>query len=188
MKKPDKKIQDNKNKNNLPKKENRVYRLAFCGMILAFALILGYVESLIPFSFGVPGAKLGLANLAVVLCLFCIGEKEAFVISICRILISSFLFGNLYGLLYSLSGGVVSFGVMFLYYRFGKGKVLFTSALGAVSHNLAQMLVASFVVKTFVILYYLPLLVLFGMVTGILNGMIVTLIMPAFTKMKWIGD
>ena len=81
-------------------------------MVLAFALILGYIESLIPFSFGIPGIKLGLANLAVLITLYRSGVKEAILVDLLRIVLSGFLFGNLYSILYSLSGGMLSFSAM----------------------------------------------------------------------------
>ena len=89
-------------------------KTAYMGLLLAFALILSYVESLIPFFFGVPGMKLGLANLAVLLTLVLFGAGEAITINIGRIIIASFMFGNMSMLLYSMAGGLFSFLVMFL--------------------------------------------------------------------------
>ena len=188
MKKPDNMQQNSANHQNGSAARNKVYRIAICGFLLAFALLLGYVESFIPFSFAVPGAKLGLANMAVVLCLFLLGPKYAVAISIGRILISSFLFGNSFGLLYSLLGGIFSFAVMFLYHKYAKGEMLFTSCLGGISHNLAQLFVASVVVKTGVIFYYLPVLILVGLMTGLLNGFIAKLIHARISKVKWMGE
>ena len=169
-------------------KTSQIYRVATCGMLLGFALLLGYVESLIPFSFTVPGAKLGLANMAVVLCLFLLGSRYAVWISVGRILISSFLFGNSFGLLYSLAGGVFSFLIMYVYQKYANGEILFTSALGGISHNLAQIFIAFCIVKTGVIFYYIPVLILVGLVTGIFNGLIAKLVLSRISKVKWMGE
>ena len=87
-------------------------KVAYLGVFLALALICSYVESLIPFYFGIPGVKLGLTNIVVVLMLYCVGTKEAFAISMLRIVLAGFLFGNLFSILYSLAGGKFSFLVM----------------------------------------------------------------------------
>ena len=87
--------------------------IAFLGVFLALALILSYVESLIPFYFGIPGVKLGLTNLIVVVMLYLCGTKEAFAISMLRIMLSGFLFGNMFSILYSAAGGLLSFLVMY---------------------------------------------------------------------------
>ena len=99
-------------------------KVAYLGVFLALALICSYVESLIPFYFGIPGVKLGLTNIVVVLMLYCVGTKEAFAISMLRIVLAGFLFGNLFSILYSLAGGMFSFLVMYLLKRTGKLGVL----------------------------------------------------------------
>ena len=186
MKKPDKKEFETGKINSGEKTE--IYRIAVTGMMLGFALLLGYVESLIPFSIAVPGAKLGLANMAVVLCLFFLGSKYAFVVSVGRIVISSFMFGNAFGLLYSLAGGLFSFFVMYIYKKTAKGEILFTSALGGISHNFAQLCIAYLVVKTPVVFYYIPVLILVGLFTGILNGFIAKLILTRISEFKRMGE
>lgn len=87
-------------------------KTAYMGLFLSFALILSYVESLIPFYFGVPGVKLGLANLAVLLVLYRYGWKEALALNLARVFLSGFLFGNLFMVIYSLAGAAGSFLVM----------------------------------------------------------------------------
>lgn len=108
-------------------------KIAYLGVFLALALILSYVESLIPFYFGIPGVKLGLTNLIVVVMLYCTGTKEAFGVSVARILLAGFLFGNLFSILYSLAGGVLSFIVMCLLKKTGRFHVISVSVT-AVSH------------------------------------------------------
>lgn len=147
---------------------------AYMGLLLAFALILAYVESLVPFFFGVPGMKLGLANLAVLLTLFLFGPSQAFMLNIARIVLSSFMFGNMSMLLYSAAGGVLSFCAMFLMRKTGKFSMTGVSMGGGVFHNIGQLVVAFLVVRTEGIFYYIPALLFAGVGTGFLNGMIGT--------------
>lgn len=96
------------------KKDNRIRKTAYMGLFLAVAMICSYIETLIPFSVGIPGIKLGLANIVVVLMLYAVGTKEALLVSVLRIVLVGILFGNAFSILYSLSGGILSFLVMFL--------------------------------------------------------------------------
>ncbi len=147
-------------------------RTAVLGMLLAFALILGYVESLLPFTFGIPGVKLGLANLAVLLTLCLAGVKEAFLIDLLRIIVSGFLFGSLYSLLYSLAGGMLSFCAMCAAKRTKYLGTTGVSIAGGVFHNVGQLAMAAFVVETKGIFYYLPALLVSGVLTGFLIGLV----------------
>ncbi len=148
----------------------RTKRLAMTGVLLAAALILSFVESLIPYFFGVPGMKLGLPNLAVVM-LLALGEKRtALAVNVLRIVISGFLFGSLFGILFSISGAAVSYIVMIVAMRTGRFGIPGVSVAGGVSHNLAQLAVAALVVKTSGIVYYSPVLILAGTITGMAIG------------------
>lgn len=152
------------------------------GLLLAVALILSYVESLIPFGFGIPGIKLGLANLAVLLCLYCMSTKEAVILNVMRILLAGFLFGNLYSIIYSLAGGAFSFLVMWLAKRIKIFTINGVSVLGGVCHNLGQILIAAFVVETAGVFYYIPYLLVAGVLTGWLIGFITKLMIPYFER------
>lgn len=147
-------------------------KTAYLGMYLALALICSYVESLIPFYFGVPGIKLGLTNVVVVLLLYTLGAKEAFLVSVIRIILAGFLFGNPFSILYSLSGGILSFLSMYLLKRGGKLKVVTVSVAGGVMHNIGQLVTAALVVENYHILYYLPVLLIAGFVTGFFIGIV----------------
>ena len=98
---------------------NRKNKAAVFGVFTALALIFSYVELLIPVNFGIPGAKLGLANLVIVIVLYKTDWKEALLLSVVRIILAGFLFGNLFGILYSLAGGILSLAVMALLKRTG---------------------------------------------------------------------
>lgn len=147
-------------------------KVAYLGVFLAFALILSYVESLIPFYFGIPGVKLGLTNLIVVVMLYCTGAKESFGISMMRIVLAGFLFGNMFSILYSLAGGLVSFFIMYLLKKTGKLNVVSVSVAGGISHNIGQLVVAAIVVETCDIFYYMPVLMIAGVLTGFLIGIL----------------
>ncbi len=142
------------------------------GVFLALALICSYVESLIPISFGIPGVKLGLTNIVVVLMLYCIGAKEALAVSVCRIMLAGFLFGNLFSILYSLEGGLLSFLIMWAVKRTGKLGILPVSVCGGIFHNIGQLAVAALVVENYNVFYYLPVLLLAGAATGLAIGVV----------------
>lgn len=145
----------------------RMTRLAF---LLALGLILSYIESLIPFYFGLPGAKLGLANLMVILILYTYGAKDAFLVNLLRIFVSSLLFGNLYGFLYSAAGALFSFLAMWFLRRYTNVSVTAVSVLGGIFHNTGQMIVAAVMISHFSFFYYLPFLLCSGVLAGFLVG------------------
>lgn len=145
-------------------------KVAYMGLFLALALICSYIESLIPFYFGIPGVKLGLTNIVVILMLYCVGSREALTISMLRIVLAGFLFGNMFSILYSLAGGGLSFLVMYLLKKTGKLGILPISISGGIFHNIGQLIVAAFVVSNYNILYYMPVLLIAGAVTGLLIG------------------
>lgn len=165
-------------------------RTAELGFLLALALILSYVESLIPFSFGIPGIKLGLPNL-IVLLLLCGrneeqtagGEREALLVNALRIVLSGFLFSNLYAILYALAGAAFSFLAMIIGRRSKRFSVVGVSVLGGVFHNVGQLLVAMAVVETLAVAYYVPFLIVAGTVTGALLGVAGMEILPYLRRM-----
>ena len=128
------------------------------------------MESLIPIQLGIPGVKLGLANLIIVIALYKMRLSEVFLLSIVRILLSGFLFGNYFSILYSLAGGLLSLAVMALLKKTGDFSVMGISMAGGVFHNVGQLVVAMMVVETFSVGYYLPVLLVAGLVTGFLIG------------------
>ena len=145
-------------------------KTAVLGVFAAAAIILGYVESLIPFFVGTPGIKLGLANLAVLLLLLRHNVKEAALVSVVRILVIGFLFGSLFSILYSLAGAALSLCVMGLLSRFTDMSPIGISVAGGVSHNVGQLLAAALVLGSTHIFYYAPALLVAGVVAGIVIG------------------
>ena len=147
-------------------------KIAYWGVFLALALVCSYVESLIPISFGIPGVKLGLTNIVVILMLYTIGAKDAILISVLRIILAGFMFGNAFSIIYSLAGGILSFVVMLLLKNTGKIKILSISTAGGISHNVGQLIVAALVVENYNILFYVPVLIIAGIITGFLIGLL----------------
>ena len=147
-------------------------KIAYWGVFLALALVCSYVESLIPISFGIPGVKLGLTNIVVILMLYTIGAKDAILISVLRIILAGFMFGNAFSIIYSLAGGILSFVVMLLLKNTGKLKILSISTAGGISHNVGQLIVAALVVENYNSLFYVPVLIIAGIITGFLIGLL----------------
>ena len=156
-------------------------KIAIFGVFTALALIFSYVELLIPINFGIPGAKLGLANLVIVLVLYKTDWREALLLSVVRIMLSGFLFGNLFSIIYSLSGGILSLAVMALLKKSEKFSVIGVSMAGGVSHNIGQLITAMLVVETYAVGYYLPVLLIAGLITGTIIGIAAREIMKRTT-------
>ena len=152
--------------------------VARCGMMTALAMIFGYVEALIPFDLGIPGVKLGLPNIIIVLAMYTIHSYWSLVIQLIRIVMVSFLFGNLSMMLYSLAGGLLSLLVMVLLKKTDWFSITGVSIAGGVSHNIGQMSAAVLLVQNLKIAFYLPALLTAGLVTGGLIGMLVHKIKP----------
>ena len=164
-------------------KNSKAKRIALFGIMVALAFTFSYLESLIPFNFGIPGVKLGLANLVVVVALYVMKPGEAFFIAIIRIFLAGLTFGNVYSLAYSLCGGILSFIVMWLVKR-TKLSVIGVSMMGGICHNIGQITVAAVVMETVRIVYYLPVLIGAGLLTGLLLGVISNLIINRLEKIK----
>lgn len=150
-------------------RSEKTKRLVLCGMLTAAAFVLSYLESLLPFSIGIPGAKLGLANIVSLCALYTLGAGTAFGVLIARIVLSAFTFGNLSALFYSLAGGVLSFGVMWLCRKSGKFGVTGVGIAGGVTHNIGQLLAASVILGR-ALNAYLPVLLAAGAAAGTVIG------------------
>lgn len=147
-------------------------KVAYFGVFTALALIFSYVETLIPINFGIPGVKLGLANLIIVIALYKMRLREVYLLSIVRVLLSGFIFGNYFSIIYSLAGGLLSLTVMAVFKRKDGFSIMGISIAGGVFHNVGQLIVAMLVVETFSVAYYIPVLLIAGMITGLLIGIV----------------
>lgn len=155
-------------------------KVATYGMLIALAFIFGYIESLIPISFGVPGIKMGLANIVVLIALYLLGAKAAFFLSIVRVLLSSMTFGNMMMLWFSIAGASLAFITMYLMKKIKGFSMVGVSIAGGVAHNVGQIVVAM-IAMTEVMGYYLFVLIIGGTITGMAIGIIGAIV---YSKLK----
>lgn len=145
-------------------------RIALVGLLVAAAFVLSWLESLLPMTASAPGVKLGIANIVTVFALYKLRAREAYLISIVRVLLASFAFSGLFAGLYALCGALLSLSVMLLLKKLGIFSVVGVSVAGGVCHNLGQIILACIVSMTPSLLYYLPVLCISGVVSGALVG------------------
>ena len=168
-----------------PDKKIDTKRLALLGLSVSIALILSYIEFLLPPIFSaVPGIKLGLANIIIIYLLFALSAKDAAIVSIVRVILSSLLFGTALTLLYSLSGAVLSLAVMIILKKADLFSKVGVSIAGAVMHNVGQILTAIAVLRTAEIGYYLIVLTLTGILSGVFVG-IAGASLIKYIKIEW---
>lgn len=158
-------------------------KTAYMGMLTALAFVFSYIESLLPINLGVPGIKLGLANLVIIVTLYTIGIKAACTLSLVRIVLTGFTFGNPVSMIYSLAGGILSLVIMILAKRSKTFSVTGVSVLGGVFHNFGQIMVAAVVVEMASLFYYLPVLILSGTIAGVAIGMLASILIQHLIKM-----
>ena len=158
-------------------KPSNTKALTTCALLTALALVLSYIEFLLPLNIGVPGVKLGLANIVVVMALYYLSPRYGLYVNVARICLAALLFGNLFSALYALAGGLVSLAIMILLKKTDKFSAVAVSAAGGVFHNLAQIAVAALVTSTPGIFGYFSVLTAAGIATGIFNGIVCILIL-----------
>ncbi len=161
-------------------------KIALMGIMVTLALMLSYIESLIILPVGIPGIKVGLSNLAVVILLYICGPKEAALVNLVRILLASLLFGTGMSLVFSLAGGLLSFMIMAVSQRTSFFTPLGVSLLGGVFHNIAQLFAAALFFSSAVLIWYLPALlfsgIIAGSVVGFFAGILIKRIRPFYEK------
>ena len=155
------------NTDNPSRRDSSARFAARIGLMASLALIFSYVEAIIPYSPGVPGIKLGIANIVTVIALYKYGKKDAVCVSVIRIVIAGFLFN---GMLYSLAGAAVSLAGMIGLKKTGLFSVVGVSMAAGVLHNLGQLLVAAALIEDLRIFFYFPVLLFSGIAAGILVG------------------
>ena len=151
-------------------------RLALSAMLAALALIFSYVEALIPIPVPVPGIKLGIANLVIVMAIYKLGFRYAFTINCVRIVIAGLLFSGVFGMFYSFAGGILSILIMYLLYKTGWFSMVGVSMAGGVAHNLGQLITACLIVSNVRLMSYFSILLFSGLFSGIAVGVLATLI------------
>ena len=160
-------------------------RVAYFGVFTALALIFSYVETVIPVNLGIPGVKLGLANLIIVVALYKMRLSEAYLLSVVRILLAGFIFGNYFSIIYSLAGGLLSLTVMALLKKWGGFSLQGISIAGGVFHNIGQLIVAAVVVETFSVTYYFPVLLVAGLLTGLVIGIVAEMMLKRLVNIQF---
>ncbi len=147
-------------------------KLTVMALTTAVAMILSFVESQIPAFVAVPGVKVGLANIAVVFALYRMGWKEAAAISLVRVVMVSMLFGSIASLFYSLAGAVLSLAGMGLLKKTGRFTEIMVSVTGGILHNIGQIAMACLILETAALRYYLPFLLVSGIIAGVVVGLV----------------
>lgn len=146
--------------------------ITMCGIFTALAMIFSYIESIIPIPIPVPGIKLGIANIAVITILYVLGSKDAVIINLLRIILTALLFGNLNSFLFSISGAVLSLTIMIVMKKVNIFSCVGVSVCGGVMHNVGQIIAAIFIMGSSAIAYYLPVLIVSGVFTGVVIGIV----------------
>lgn len=150
-----------------------IRKMTYISLLVSMALVLHIFENMIPVPFITPGAKLGLANVITVIALYTLDYKEAFLVLLLRIVLSVMFGGSVSRLMYSLGGAVLSYISMVIVKKIGKKyvSIIGVSSVGAVFHNIGQLIVASLIVRTFGVMLYLPIITIAGVGTGIFVGL-----------------
>lgn len=152
---------------------SKTKRVALLGILTSVALILSYVEAILPPIWAaVPGIKVGFPNIVIIFLLYRFGVKEAAVVSFVRVFIVALLFGNVMTLAYSCAGALLSIVLMTILKKTDKFSVVGTSIVGGVAHNLGQILVAMFLFDTAQIGYYMAVLAVTGTLAGVAIGLL----------------
>lgn len=147
-------------------------KLTLMSILLCLALIIFAIEAQLPPIAPIPGIKLGLANVINLMALYMLGRRESFIILVLRIVLSSIFAGNFTGFMYSISGGIICFlfmSVMSLFIK--ENRMWVVSVFGAIGHNIGQIIIACFIMGTFQIIWYLPILMISAIITGTFTGL-----------------
>ena len=162
----------------------RTKKLALSAILAALAMILSYVEAMVPMPVPIPGIKLGLANLVILLAIYRLGFKYALAINCIRIFVTGLLFTGAFGILYSLAGGLLSLLVMYLLYRTEIFSMVGVSMAGGVAHNLGQLLTACLIMSNIRLMSYFAVLLFAGIGSGILMGIVAWLVCQRLPHLK----
>ena len=164
--------------------KNKTRRIALLGVLTSVALVLSYLEVMLPpISTAVPGIKMGLPNIIIIFVLYKFGLKEAVTVSLIRVFIVALLFGNVMTLSYSVTGAVLSLGLMTLFKKINLFSQIGVSIIGGIAHNLGQILVAIFLFDTIQIGYYMIVLAITGTIAGVVIGIISSILVKKLEKL-----
>jgi heptaprenyl diphosphate synthase len=154
------------------KKKLNTKQLVTLSALIAVAMILSYIESMIPAFVAVPGVKMGLSNIATVFALYALGWQYAICVSVVRVFLSALLFGNFVSLIYSLSGAALALALMILLKKLDRFSSVGVSVAGGVGHNAGQIIAACIVMENAAISLYIIPLIISGTISGIVIGLV----------------
>ena len=160
-------------------------KVSVIGLFTAMALLLSCIENMLPFRTGIPGIKLGIANLIIVIAFYFLPSGEVLSISLLRVFFLSVFSGSPFTAAFSFTGAIASFFAMYISYRRNSFSPVGISLIGGVTHNLAQLLISAFLLNTPAFLWYSPVLLISGIITGLINGLIAIKIIHTVKGMKW---
>lgn len=160
-------------------------KVSVIGLFTAMALLLSYIENMLPFRTGIPGIKLGIANLIIVIAFYFLPSGEVLSISLLRVFFLSVFSGSPFTTAFSFTGAIASFFAMYISYRRNSFSPVGISIIGGVTHNLAQLLISTLLLNTPAFLWYSPVLLISGIITGLINGLIAIKIIHTVKGMKW---
>ncbi len=162
-------------------------KLILTALLTAMALVSFVIESSLPPLTPIYGVKLGIANVFTLFALYAVGTKEAAAVLFIRVLLGNIFTGQMMSFAYSLVGGILSFLMMLVLKKFISINQLWViSAISAVFHNIGQITVALIITGTFQIIYYLPVLIISGIISGILTGICAQLVLIKLDKLGFI--
>ena len=169
-------------------KLNKTSKMVYLSLLIAMAMVLSLIERMMPLPFVAPGAKLGLANLVIIISIYTLDSySDAFIILVLRVILTTMVSGNMSSLLYSISGGILSFLATIIVKTFG-GKhvsIIGVSASSAVFHNIGQLLTASIILHNFNTFLYLPVLSIVGIITGIFIGLSANYLLSHLSRLSY---
>ena len=157
-------------------------KIAFIGMMTAVALMLSYLETFIPLNIGIPGIKIGLANVVTVAILYKTGIKEVYLVTVVRIILSGIIFSGLSTIIYGLMGAICSITVMYIVKKRCSFSETGVSVLGAIANNLGQIIIATIIVKNAYTLYYFPVLLISGTAFGVGIGLVAAILLRSIKR------
>ncbi len=163
---------DSKRDGNKIKSRSSASRVTLIAIFSTIALMFSYLEVIFPISVGIPGVKIGIANLVIILAMYHLETKDAFGINILRVVLAGLLFGGFFVMIYSMSGAILSFLAMYIFKKINKFSIIGISMTGGVFHNLGQLILATFIMSDLKMFFYFPVLLFSGMITGILIGFV----------------
>jgi len=156
--------------------------IGITSLFLALALVLSYIETLLPVFIPIPGLKIGLPNLVIIIILYLYDLKTVSLINVMRIFIAGFMFGSAFSIVYSLAGAFLSMIIMALMKKTRKFSIVTVSSAGGIFHNLGQIIMAAIVMENYYIFTYFPVLFIGGLITGIVIGIIARELLPRLRK------